>query len=181
MVRLYYVARNLWSERPILKELGEGALRLAGRSQYWRVSVVCLTWHSSTVCTCIRVTFHAFHATSNLSDAMAIVRKEKISSTTRVKQETVTTRSRGKQRTIQSDTDEDGGEEAPNGVEDVNDPDEDAHGEEEEEDGADEEENARTLKRQRVNGEGGSRASSVQEQDIPQIRIKTLPRDTDGY
>lgn len=112
---------------------------------------------------------------------MAIVRKEKISSTTRVKQETVTTRSRGKQRTIQSDTDEDRGEEAPIGVEDVNDPDEDAHGEEEEEDGADEEENARTLKRQRVNGEGDSRASSVQEQDIPRIRIKTLPRDTDGY
>lgn len=114
---------------------------------------------------------------------MAIVGKEKIASTARVKQERVSTRSKGRQRAIQSDTDEDGGEEAPNGIEDVNDPDEDAQGEEEEEEeeGADEEENARTSKRQRVNGEGGSRASSVQEQDIPRIRIKTLPRDTDGY
>ena len=116
---------------------------------------------------------------------MAIVRKEKITSTTRVKQERVATRSRGKQRAIQSDTDEDGGEAASNGVEDVNDPDEDAQGEEEEEeqqeDGADEEENARTSKRLRVDGEGGSRASSVLGQDIPRIRIKTLPRDTDGY
>ncbi|KAF8329916.1 hypothetical protein F5887DRAFT_1182074 [Amanita rubescens] len=68
---------------------------------------------------------------------------------------------------------------APNNVVDVNDPDEDAQGEEEEQE--EEEEQIRVSKRQRVNGEGDSRASSVQEQDIPRTRIKTLPRDTDGY
>ena len=105
------------------------------------------------------------------------VKKEKKLSIAQVKQERATTRSRGKQRVVQSDADDDGDDEAPNGVEVVNDLDEDAHGEDEE---PEDEEIAHISKRQRVNGEGNSRASSVQEQDAP-MRIKTLPRDTDGY
>jgi hypothetical protein len=126
------------------------------------------------ICTCIR---DNLNATSNLFDAMAIAKKEKNGSTTQVKEEK---RTRGKQRAVQSDGEEEEGDnEAPNNIADVNDPDEDAQGEEEELE--DEEEQIRVSKRQRVNGEGDSRASSVQEQDIPRTRIKTLPRDTDGY
>ncbi len=110
---------------------------------------------------------------------MAIGKKENNASIAHVKEEKLTTRARGKQRAVQSDGEEkDGDNEAG-----VNDPDEDAQGEEEEQEEAtdEEEEQIRVSKRQRVNGEGDSRASSVHEQDIPRTRIKTLPRDTDGY
>lgn len=107
---------------------------------------------------------------------MPIAKKEKAekNDSTQVKEEKMTTRARGKQR-VQSDGEEDGDND---GVAGVNDPDEDAQGEEEEQE---EEEEVRVSKRQRVNGEGDSRASSVHEQDIPRTRIKTLPRDADGY
>ncbi|KAK2463737.1 hypothetical protein APHAL10511_004230 [Amanita phalloides] len=110
---------------------------------------------------------------------MAVIKKEK------VKQEEKTPISKGKRRAIQSDIDEDSDQEDIYATQPVNEgpvqgPEAEDEGEAHEQEG-DEGENAHGSKRQRVNGQGGSRASSVHEQDIPHIRVKTLPRDTDGY
>ncbi|KAF8634626.1 hypothetical protein AX15_000803 [Amanita polypyramis BW_CC] len=97
-----------------------------------------------------------------------------------------TTRSKGKKRAIHSDSDSDGYDEAPGSTGHVNENGangsiQDAEGEYDEEEGGEgEEESVRGAKRQRVDGQGASRASSVQE-DAQYLRIKTLPRDTDGY
>ena len=85
----------------------------------------------------------------------------------RVKQEKL--RNKGKQRV--HTLEEEPGEEDAEGE-----PDEDAPGEQEEE-----EHIPRGSKRMRVNGEGESRPSSNGHgsQQVP--KMKTLPRDTDGY